>query len=355
MTQTPDTIDTAPVEPSARPSLARQEGIGLAEALEQFLLRLPATAGATTVRHLDGHISISLNLDAQTTVALTPVLLKHTDLQFEKPTEIKAPAISSRVLIVEDDPLCRMALRNILSKIPGVQITEASNGREAVAKVESGYIPNLCISDFSMPEMDGLQLLQQFRENKRLRNLEFILCTTTTERNVIHRAAELQVSQYMVKPFSAPKVHEQVIKLLEAAHLKANKRLAELTSQIGVDAPTYVGLLQKFSTELTETVTSVRSALAMESWHSANVRLNALLGACSMLRADAVIPSLKRVSLAVKNCDLSAAMDGLDELSGNTRHIKNEAELLAAELNLVSPYAEAAKSAGDPVKTSPSA
>ncbi len=324
-------IASEALEPAIEHSLPESP---LGAALKQFFLLLPEAPN--TIRHLDGRISIVLQLDAQTTSALTPVLLKQSNLTFEKLPESVVPHVTSRVLIVEDDPICRMGLKNILKKIPGIQVTEASNGSEAIALIGTGYIPNLCISDFSMPVMDGLQLLQQFRGNQRLRNMEFILCTTSTERDVIQRAAELRVSQYMVKPFAAAKVTEQVIKLVELAHTNANRRLAELTAQIGVDAATYVTLLRKFGTELLETITSVRTALATESWHSANIRLNALQGAASMLRAQAVLPSLKKTALAVKNHDLTSSMDGLDELAGNTCHIKNEVELLTSELDLAS-------------------
>lgn len=101
-----------------------------------------------------------------------------------------------KVLIVDDEPLARKYIREMLSREPDVEIAgEAGNGRAAL-KCLTKSKPDLLFLDIQMPEMDGFTLLQQSDRQ----NLPAIIFTTAYEEYAI-RAFEVHALDYLLKPF----------------------------------------------------------------------------------------------------------------------------------------------------------
>jgi len=71
--------------------------------------------------------------------------------------------VPASVLVVDDEPAALDALRRTLRNLP-LEVRYAQNAVEALALVAAG-VPDLLISDFSMPGMDGLALLQQVKQH----------------------------------------------------------------------------------------------------------------------------------------------------------------------------------------------
>jgi two-component system chemotaxis response regulator CheY len=93
--------------------------------------------------------------------------------------------------------MTRLALEKI-----GVRfIHEAENGQDALFKAIAQPL-DLIISDFNMPEMDGLGLLRAVRGHQAIRKLPFILITGRGDRELVVKAAQAGVNNYVVKPFS---------------------------------------------------------------------------------------------------------------------------------------------------------
>src|SRR5512139_1462954 len=69
----------------------------------------------------------------------------------------------ARILVVDDDLSSRELLARILTAA-GHRVTPLADGREAVAAIDSGDPPDLVVSDIRMAEMDGLQVIDAFRE-----------------------------------------------------------------------------------------------------------------------------------------------------------------------------------------------
>ena len=83
------------------------------------------------------------------------------------------PAVTERVLIVEDDPATRVGLAELVGAW-GFQTEEAANGEEAMEKVTS-FRPAIIVSDLVMPRMGGLELLRSLKD--QLSDLTLILLT----------------------------------------------------------------------------------------------------------------------------------------------------------------------------------
>jgi two-component system chemotaxis response regulator CheY len=109
-------------------------------------------------------------------------------------------AATLKVLVVDDQFSVRQVTRMALEKIGVRMIHEAENGQDALSKTLEQPL-DLIISDFNMPEMDGIGLLRAIRGNQAVRKLPFILITGRGDRELVVKAAQAGVNNYLVKPF----------------------------------------------------------------------------------------------------------------------------------------------------------
>ena len=111
-------------------------------------------------------------------------------------------AIALRVLIVDDQYSVRQMTRMTLEEIGMRNILEAENGKQAMETASLQPL-DLIISDYNMPEMDGLGLLRALRGHPVARKVPFILLTGRGDRELVVKAAQAGVNNYLVKPFTA--------------------------------------------------------------------------------------------------------------------------------------------------------
>jgi DNA-binding response OmpR family regulator len=103
------------------------------------------------------------------------------------------------ILLVEDSvPLLRNAA--FLLEIAGYKVLTATNGREGVGILRHQR-PDLIVSDIEMPEMDGYQLLQAVRADRRWRAIPFILVSGKYELDDLMYGLDLGADDYLPKPF----------------------------------------------------------------------------------------------------------------------------------------------------------
>jgi two-component system chemotaxis response regulator CheY len=113
-----------------------------------------------------------------------------------------ALAAAMKVLVVDDQNSVRQMTRMSLEQIGIIHIREAENGVAAM-QTASQQPTDLIISDYNMPEMDGLELLRAVRGHPVIRKIPFILLTGRGDRELVVKAAQAGVNNYLVKPFTA--------------------------------------------------------------------------------------------------------------------------------------------------------
>jgi two-component system, chemotaxis family, chemotaxis protein CheY len=118
-------------------------------------------------------------------------------------------AAALKVLVVDDQRTVRQVTRLALENFGVRMIHEAENGVAALQKALSQPI-DLIISEFSMPEMDGLELLRAVRGHPAVRKLPFILITRRGDRELVVVAAKAGVNDYLVKPFTEAALRHKV-------------------------------------------------------------------------------------------------------------------------------------------------
>lgn len=111
-------------------------------------------------------------------------------------------AAALKVLVVDDQNSVRQMTRITLEQIGVRHIHEAENGVKAIDTASTQPL-DLIISDYNMPEMDGMELLRAVRGHPAARRVPFILVTGRGDRELVVKAAQAGANNYVVKPFTA--------------------------------------------------------------------------------------------------------------------------------------------------------
>ncbi len=119
-----------------------------------------------------------------------------------------------RILIVDDSESARVALRKDLEE-SGYQVLEGKDGVEGLQLVaEQGQTIHFVISDLSMPNMDGLQMVQKIKEIHGAFNLGVFMLTTEASPQMKARAKEHGVRAWIIKPYAKDKLLAALAKIL---------------------------------------------------------------------------------------------------------------------------------------------
>lgn len=105
-----------------------------------------------------------------------------------------------KILIAEDAPVQGKRLKYFLEKYL-YQVEWAMNGREALEKLEKERNYSLVISDFKMPEMDGIEFLKEMKLRPELKHIPFILLTTFDDDELYIQTLMLGANEFLSKPF----------------------------------------------------------------------------------------------------------------------------------------------------------
>ena len=125
-----------------------------------------------------------------------------------------------KILIVDDFSTMRRIVRNLLKELGFTNVDEAEDGQIALQKLNS--LPfDFVVTDWNMPNMDGLTLLQNIRATPSLKHLPVLMITAEAKKENIIAAAQAGASGYIVKPFTAATLSEKLEKIFEKMGKKA--------------------------------------------------------------------------------------------------------------------------------------
>ena len=171
-------------------------------------------------------------------------------------------SIRRTILIVDDDITIRTSILDLLS-ISGYQVYSASDGLEALGVLER-HVPDLIISDITMPTMDGYAFFEAVRDNTSWTLIPFIFLTALGQAQDIRHGIRLGVDQYLVKPFEPEDLLiavearlKRIHQIEEATHSDVEMMKRRLMTAISHELRTpltyiygYVNLLQEEDAEL---------------------------------------------------------------------------------------------------------
>lgn len=127
-----------------------------------------------------------------------------------------------KVLIAEDDPVSRRLLEAFLAKW-GYDVVVTSDGKEAWDVLQRPEAPSLVISDWMMPNVDGLELCRKIREMERSSYTYFIILTAKERKEDVVKGLEAGADDFLIKPF-----HQEELKY----RVQIGERIIELEQKI---------------------------------------------------------------------------------------------------------------------------
>lgn len=124
-------------------------------------------------------------------------------------------AAAIRVMIVDDQASMRAMIRRALEDYGFRDVRDCGGGEEALAAVRANRV-HLIVSDYNMPGMDGLALLEAVRSDPVIGKTVFIMLTGSADREIVQKAAALGVNNYLVKPFAPAALKDKIERVFGA-------------------------------------------------------------------------------------------------------------------------------------------
>ena len=216
----------------------------------------------------------------------------------------------ARILVVDDDQSSRELLARILTSA-GHRVTVLSDGREAVATLDAGDPPDLVVSDIRMAEMDGLQVIDAFRE--RAPETPVILVTAFGNIDGALEAIRRGAADYLSKPYDVDAIKLVVARALQHRALAMENRALRR------------GLRDRYRLEnvvgRSEAMLQVYKTAARVASTDATVLIQGESGTGKELVARAIHAASPRASGPFVAVDCGAIAEGVleSELFGHTR------------------------------------
>ena len=116
--------------------------------------------------------------------------------------------------VVDDFPTMRRIVRSLLKELGFTNVEEAEDGQDALNKLRAGNF-EFVVSDWNMPNLDGLEMLKEIRQDNALKDLPVLMVTAEAKKENIIAAAQAGANGYVVKPFTAATLEEKLNKIFE--------------------------------------------------------------------------------------------------------------------------------------------
>ena len=256
----------------------RYEGTGLGLTIVKQLVELQGGSISVTSR---------INEGSEFTVDMTFRLGKNQQKQdiILHNEQIEALNFSNvSVLIVEDNKVNQLLLKNMLKKFGFDKLETAENGRIALNKLRENNF-DLVLMDIQMPEMDGYEITHEIRTRlrKEMRNIPVIAITADASDKEKVKAKEAGLDDYIVKPYSPEELYFTIIKYVKpldsnikeprrnnisaiSNYKEAGMNLDFLEKFTGGDHELTIQLMEIFLKQVPEAVQKLTHSIASHDW-----------------------------------------------------------------------------------------
>lgn len=115
-----------------------------------------------------------------------------------------------KILVVDDSSTMRRIIKNTLQRLGHEEVLEAEHGVEAWALLGQHPDVQVLVTDWNMPEMNGLELVKKVRAESKYADMPIIMVTTEGGKAEVITALKAGVNNYIVKPFTPQVLKEKL-------------------------------------------------------------------------------------------------------------------------------------------------
>jgi len=119
-----------------------------------------------------------------------------------------------KILVVEDQLAAQLFVKRTLKKLGYHDVVVVDDGRKALREINANDY-DLVISDWHMPNMDGLNFFKALRNGSILKKIPFLLVTADMEKENVMKAMKAGVDQYIVKPVQPDELQARIKQFFE--------------------------------------------------------------------------------------------------------------------------------------------
>jgi DNA-binding NtrC family response regulator len=136
---------------------------------------------------------------------------------------------TAKILLVDDEPGMLRYIKTLL-EVDDYKVETATNGEEALEKIEKGFEANLVLLDVLMPGIDGLQTLEQLRQKQA--NLKVVMLSCVNDTKKVVQAMKLGAQDYLTKPFQKAELDAVIDLCLGRGKPAFNGEVEELAEDV---------------------------------------------------------------------------------------------------------------------------
>lgn len=122
-----------------------------------------------------------------------------------------------KTIVIDDMLTMRKIITKMLKQIGFTDVHEADDGATAWPMIEEGLTSGapfeFIVSDWNMPKMSGLELLEKIRKDDRTKKLPFLMITAEAEQSNVLKVVKAGVSNFVVKPFTPETLKGKIDKI----------------------------------------------------------------------------------------------------------------------------------------------
>lgn len=122
-----------------------------------------------------------------------------------------------KTIVIDDMMTMRKIIIKMLKQLGFTNLTEADDGATAWPLIEqaadAGEPFQFIVSDWNMPKMSGLDLLQKIRSDEKLKHTPFLMVTAESEQSQVIQVVKAGVSNFVVKPFKPDTLKDKITKI----------------------------------------------------------------------------------------------------------------------------------------------
>ncbi len=119
------------------------------------------------------------------------------------------PDRNIKILVVDDAPMIRRIIKNLLKEMGYQHIEEAEDGQVALQKLRSQKF-DFVITDWNMPNLTGIELVEEIRKDPALKHLPILMVTAEAKKENVILALKTGVNNYISKPFTPDKIKQKI-------------------------------------------------------------------------------------------------------------------------------------------------